>query len=295
VKAHLQHVQLYSGEPVDDPVADRTRKVRDWGILTNWQKGLKKPIRFSDLTKRWSPGDSGYARDIASVAERFMADYCNKPDPAPEQVAEARGESAGGKAVASADQPADRPSGADLARAAMERGRAEGQTQRSGLGAGAMARTGAATTAIAAPAAAPAVEKPAAPAYTVLNAPKADETPKAEAPKADKPATVQTASAAGATKPAAGANSAPAANAASESGTAKCRVWTASYGGQKAIIIRAVVDGVSNFTVLDVNEGAEKREADAYIAAYARGGRTVGEFGSQAQALDKAFELCPEG
>jgi len=47
--------------------------------------------------------------------------------------------------------------------------------------------------------------------------------------------------------------------------------------------------------VLDVNEGAEKREADAYINAYAKGGQSVGEFSSQAQALEKAFELCPEG
>jgi hypothetical protein len=47
--------------------------------------------------------------------------------------------------------------------------------------------------------------------------------------------------------------------------------------------------------VLDVNEGAEKREIEAYIAAYARGGQSIGEFGNQSLALDKAFELCPEG
>ena len=50
-----------------------------------------------------------------------------------------------------------------------------------------------------------------------------------------------------------------------------------------------------NYTVLDVNEGTEKREAEAYIAAYAKGGVIAGEFTSQTQALDKAFELCPEG
>jgi hypothetical protein len=75
----------------------------------------------------------------------------------------------------------------------------------------------------------------------------------------------------------------------------KCRVWTASYGGQKSIIIRSVVDQVVNFTVLDVNAGAETREAEAFIAAYARNGKITGEYASQAQALDKAFELCPEG
>ena len=75
----------------------------------------------------------------------------------------------------------------------------------------------------------------------------------------------------------------------------KCRVWTASYGGAKAIIIKAVVDATVNYTVLDVNDGAEKREADAYISAYAKGGQSIGEFSTQSQALEKAFELCPEG
>jgi hypothetical protein len=75
----------------------------------------------------------------------------------------------------------------------------------------------------------------------------------------------------------------------------KCKVWTASYGGQKAMIISHLVDKVLNYTVLDVNEGAESREAEAFIAAYAKEGKKIGEFASQSQALDKAFELCPEG
>jgi hypothetical protein len=74
----------------------------------------------------------------------------------------------------------------------------------------------------------------------------------------------------------------------------KCNVFTASYGGEKAILIKAQSETGINYTVLDVNEGSEKREADAYIAAYARGGTVTGEFANQAQALDQAFELCPE-
>jgi hypothetical protein len=72
-------------------------------------------------------------------------------------------------------------------------------------------------------------------------------------------------------------------------------VWTASYGGQKAMIIRSLVDQVTNYTVLDVNEGAETREAEAFISAYAKNGSIAGQFVSQSQALEKAFELCPEG
>jgi hypothetical protein len=77
--------------------------------------------------------------------------------------------------------------------------------------------------------------------------------------------------------------------------SAKCKVWTASYGGQRAVIVRSVIDQVANFTVLDVNEGQEKREAEAFIAAYAKGGSLAGEFANQNKALEKAFELCPEG
>ena len=80
-----------------------------------------------------------------------------------------------------------------------------------------------------------------------------------------------------------------------KSAAGKCRVWTASYGGAHAIIIKAAADDMVNYTVLDVNEVSAKREAEAYIAAYAKGGQTVGEYPSQTQALDKAFELCPEG
>ena len=50
-----------------------------------------------------------------------------------------------------------------------------------------------------------------------------------------------------------------------------------------------------NYTVLDVTESNEKREVDAYIAAYAKGGEKVASFPTQTKALNKAFELCPEG
>ena len=47
-------------------------------------------------------------------------------------------------------------------------------------------------------------------------------------------------------------------------------------------------------TALQVNAGREKEETTAYIAAYARGGKSVGEFTSADQAINKAFELCPK-
>lgn len=287
VRAHLEHLMLYAGEPVNNPVAERTRKVKEWGVLTSWQKSLKKPITFRDLARKWAPWDKSYPSEIQSVAERFQGDHCGKPDPAPELVAQARGGKA--TAVASADAKNEtRSIGADLARQALERARAEGGATRSSLGAGLIAKAAAQPEAAATqPAAASSTS--ARPAVTLLNPSKTEEDAKPE-----KPATVQTASAA-TTSRAGAATAAPLAaaeKAAPES--SQCRVWTASYGGAKAIIIKSSADKTTNYTVLDVNEGAEKREAQAYIEAYAKGGQVVGEFASPTAALDKAFDLCPE-
>ena len=287
VRAHLEHLMLYAGEPVDNPVAERTRKVREWGVLTSWQKGLKKPITFRDLARKWAPWDKSYPSEIQSVAERFQSDHCGKADPRPELVAEARG---GKSAAAVAETKSEtRSIGADLARQALERARSEGGSTRSSLGAGLIAKAAAqpeATTTQ--PAAAPSTSTSARPAVTLLNPSKTDEDV-----KPDKPATVQTASAA-TTSRAGAAVAAPAAAEKAAPEGSQCRVWTASYGGAKAIIIKSSADKTTNYTVLDVNEGAEKREAQAYIEAYAKGGQVVGEFANPTAALDKAFDLCPE-
>ncbi|CAN0505553.1 unnamed protein product, partial [Phaeothamnion confervicola] len=158
----------------------------------------------------------------------------------------------------------------DYSRQAIERARDEGDGSRSSLGAKAIA---------AAPAARAEPSKVAAgPAFKVLNeAPAAEEKPVQVAaamagakPPAGKGASaVQATTVAASPKPPAVAQ--PQAPQPSQAG--KCRVFTASYGGQKAVIIRASADSFTNFTVLDVNEGQEAREVEAYIAAYAKGGQ----------------------
>ena len=294
-RAHLEHVLMYTGEHVANPVAERTRKVQEWGVLSNWRKTIKEPMSFAHLTQQWAPTSPGYARDIEAVGAAFYANACKAADPRPELVAEARKGRAPTTTAATGTRPsgsapkADASAGTALARRAAEEGRAEKAT-RSGLGAAALVED-----ATSAPVSDTAKKSP---ALTILNASQeepgvavggANDGSSAEAAAGEKtsgakPPPIAFASAAGAAK--AFAPPPPA---------AKCRVWTASYGGQKAIIIRATADQGTNFTVLDVNEGAEKREAEAYIAAYAKGGQTVAEFPNQAQALDRAFELCPEG
>jgi Mannosyl-glycoprotein endo-beta-N-acetylglucosaminidase len=287
VKAHIQHVLVYAGERVDDAVADRTRKVQEWGVLKSWQKGIKGPITFADVAKKWAAGS--YANDLEALGKGFYDDACNKPDPKPELLAMVRKGTATttaaptGAPIASAtafDDDTDKPakiSGADLAKKAVADAKAEGSSKRNGLGAANIAKS--------ATAAEP--KAPVQQVVTLLNpnagaiAPVA---PKAPDIAATKPP-VQNASAGGLARSAGPAPAAPG---------AKCRVWTASYGGQKAVIIKSSSDGMTNYTVLDVNEGSEKREADTYISAYAKGGSQVAEFVNQTQALDKAFDLCPE-
>ena len=342
VKAHLEHLLLYAGEKLDSPVAERTRKVQEWGVLTEWLKTIKGPMTYAQLAHKWAPTSRHYVSDIENVQDAFYDGVCKSADPKPEmmalgrpagntktasaakvvnaesktaavvsapaQVASAEGEPEAPPTVApEANASTTKVSGADLARKAMEEARMSGSFVRSSLGAGSLAKIvdvfkPAAAAAKATPAEPAATSTPKVqPAVTIINAPKPEpETtasvaePKAAAMSAqivtvETPAKVQTAALGGLKS----AVAAPAPIA--QPAVAKCRVWTASYGGGHAVIVKASADLTTNYTVLDVNEGSEKREAEAYISAYAKGGQTVGEFQSQTQALDKAFELCPEG
>ena len=303
VRAHLEHLLLYAGEVVENPIADRTRKVQEWGVLSKWQAGFKRPINFSDLAAQWAPGSKSYGKMMEAIGERF-GEFCSQPDPRPQLVQEARSFKTRAEAKV-AEASLERPSGTDLARRAVDEGKAQENDQRLALGAQEMANRASMpfrllnaaasepeaspqTTAslpsqpLASAADASAKVKDAAKEPAAKAKPQANPSTAQKAPASQPP--FQMASAAGSAKPLV-----------PQAAAQKCRVWTASYGGQKALIIRSLVDRVVNYTVLDVNEGAEKREADAFISAYAKEGVIAGEFGSQAQALDKAFELCPEG
>ncbi len=291
VRAHLEHVLMYTGEHIDNPVAERTRKVMEWGVLTSWQKTIKGPMTYAHLAQQWAKNKT-YAGMIEDVGERFYQQFCNQPDLQPDLVREARA-GRGAKPKAVADNPVleekPRP-GVELARKAIEDGKAEDNNKRLGLGAASLLRAigdltkGDGDTALQDVKPGPdtkpgkdiaAKDTATTPSISSLASPKPDAGAKSAAVL---PVSAGTALA----KPIAPAS-------------AKCHVWTASYGGAKAILIKAQSETGINYTVLDVNEGSEKREADAYIAAYAKGGTIAGEYSSQPQALDQAFELCPEG
>ena len=76
VLAHIQHLVVYSGEGLANPVARRTREVQD--DVAKRSQALRRPVTFTDLTNRWAI-DRRYARSIEAVAERFFSGYCNGP------------------------------------------------------------------------------------------------------------------------------------------------------------------------------------------------------------------------
>ncbi|KUO63960.1 MAG: hypothetical protein APF80_16220 [Alphaproteobacteria bacterium BRH_c36] len=267
VQAHLEHVAMYAGKRIDSPVAERTRKVQEWEVLVPYQRSLSGPMTFTQLGRKWAPSDRGYSDDIQAIADEFSSSFCNAPDPRPEQVALAR-------ATTSTASNSARPVAKKVETVATAAVLApENSDTRSGLGAGSLVGLSkSAQTARDAAAQTP---------PAIINEKAGDSASVTAEDKQPDP--IKTAMAAGQAK-----------SVEAKPVPGKCRVWTASYGGAKAIIIKAPGDGMVNYTVLDVHTGKEKRQADAYIAAYAKGGETIGEFASPNAALDKAFELCPD-
>jgi hypothetical protein len=162
VRAHLEHVLMYSGQHVDNPVAERTRKVQEWGVLTGWQKTIKGPMTYEQLARQWAPKGRRYPSDMESIADAFYGGACKGDDPRPELIQEARaGRTTTPPAAKVADAgTAERESAAEIRRKAVEEARAEG-APRSGLG-----LTGLTKATEAPPAAAPAATEPAAKAET---------------------------------------------------------------------------------------------------------------------------------
>ena len=72
-----------------------------------------------------------------------------------------------------------------------------------------------------------------------------------------------------------------------------CDVYAASYGGRVALLIRSLSGASIKYTVLQVDEGFEQPQADAFIKTHAPNGRTIARFPSPEPAFVRAFELCP--
>ncbi|MEM8975907.1 MAG: glucosaminidase domain-containing protein [Pseudomonadota bacterium] len=305
VRAHLEHLLIYAGVYVDNPVADRTRKIQKWKVLAKWQRTIKRPMTYRDIGVKWAPKARDYAPNIEFTAQRFFKRYCDKPDPYPELLAEAQRGIKGTKVAKATqtriEQPKKSPKLPTSLKTRAALGASEVQPSQNSV-------ASASTTA-----------KQSSKQFKIIN----QAATSTEQPEASTQQQYKVASAAGSlaakfanpglstkepSKPAAPSTSAqtdaqkqapPAQDqqraAQAPAASKKCRVWTASYGGQKAIIIKSSDKAHVNYTVLDVNQGREKQETAAYISAYAKGGSKIAEYDSPTMALDQAFKLCPDG
>ena len=277
VLAQMQHLVAYSGEHVEAPVARRTREKQD--EIVQKSKALGRPPTFKDLTRRWA-ADGRYGSSIEFVAGRFRSAYCNGRQADPELVADA------GEAQAN---PAEttKVAAAEPETETRVRGKRGRDSKRRAKNA---AKTEVATK-----------QQP-----VVSDEEIAGETPVApEKPeeKPERPSGTELAGRAIAEGKAVGDDqrtglttsvTAPLPGSPSLAQRPKsCTVQTASYGGRKNVLIRAVKGGEMQLTALQVLDGQEESLAKSFIKAHAAGGEMVGEFPTRDAALLKAFDFCP--
>ena len=302
VLAQIQHLVVYSGERIDEPVGARTRLKQDDILVTMASK--KGRTTFADLARRWA-ADKHYGASIEWVANNFRQQFCNGADRA-EDAEPAPASPVKRVAVVKKLAPAANlggPAQADSETAAATE-RAPVRTIWSAADAPPAAVTSGAVApepeAVAASAASAMPErKPYAPAAPVVAEQiiQTGEDPAAEAAATAAPA--QVAAAANETPRAfsfaAGMSSAlPTPTAAPKvAAPGSCPVTTASYGGKKILLVRSAADADVSFTVLTVLDGFEKSMLDSYLKAHAPGGSSVGEFANKNAAFAKARELCP--
>lgn len=272
VLAQIQHLVAYSGERVDKPVSSRTSEVQDDVIAKS--KRLGRPVTFRDLTMRWAI-DRRYHRSIEAIADRFRAAHCTgdqiaeteaEPGAIPRRGAKA-GRSSDGKrstpptrAAAAPPQPE-----ADTEEVLVEEDEETTPKKQTGTRTARAAEpTPAAVTTRGQQltrdaASVPAERQAQGPGSPAEPAPVALMTPPAPAPR---PVT--------------------------------CKVWTASYGGIRNVLIRRLIDNELHYTALQVLDGQENALAASFIRTHAAGGEPIGEFADRQAALLKAFDLCPQ-
>lgn len=244
VLAQIQHLIAYSGEPVANPVAPRTREVQD--KVVELSRALRRPVTYRDLAGRWA-ADRKYGTSIESIAERFRSAYCQGQ---PEQQ------------IATLEpRPAARPQ----ARAVAAESAPRSATTRSLPRGRAMPPDEVLVV----------NDDDAGPVHDVGT------TPRTPAP----PARTATTAVAFNAPPPPAAQQAP----------RVCKVWTASYGGQRNVLIRTIVGEEMHVTALQVLDGREDELATTFIQTHASGGTRIdGPFPNREAALVRAFNICPQ-
>lgn len=270
VLGQIQHLVVYSGEHIDRPVAPRTRD-KQQEILTK-SRALGRAVTFRDLGGRWA-ADRRYGTSIEFIATRFRAAHCNGRDEEPAVAAAAEKQPPATRTAAADAGPGDGTrrggSKAGQRNSRGDRGRRAEEARTAELGPRKTAPVEVADERDAA-AKLPAGTEPASQVASDGKGPQEDRRVGLGAATLVAPPQV-------ADRPRA------------------CQVLTASYGGRKNLLIRALKEGEIQLTALQVLDGQEERLAKSFLRTHASGGELLGEYPTREAALAKAFELCPEG
>ena len=258
VLAQIQHLVVYSGERIANPIGPRTRLKQDH-ILEASARSQGK-MTFADLSGRWAV-DRHYGRSIEWVAGSYRKRYC-------------RGRTAT-KTTGKKSLPAASGLGGPVGKEPRRRA--------------APVRTIWSRSMATAPRA-PA--RPSTPQRVVNPAPPPPpRPPAAEVRPVEQPAQRPVmAFAAGLNRFTRPSIDSPKAAPMLVKG---CNVDWASYGGRKTLLVRSQAGSQVRYTALTVLEGFERSMLESFVKASAPGGSSVGEFATKDAALAKAWELCP--
>jgi hypothetical protein len=288
VLAQIQHLVVYSGQRLANPVGHRTRLKQDAILASTAQ--FKGQTTFADLARRWA-ADKRYGQSIEWVASRYRKIYCTgrRADAAsrePRQAARLGGPASLPRVDASspvrtvwsrnnpqlalnAQAPAARPRGMVDAQPAPapvlpQRATREGRPEQ--------------------PTAVAATQNVVVPAPVDMQEPDKASTPR---PQLKGPVAFTFGVALAATRD----SEATVRHAAATDG--RCRIMAASYGGTKTLLVRAHVQDEIRYTALTVLDGFESSMLQGYVKVHAPGGESLGSFDSKDAALAKARALCP--
>jgi hypothetical protein len=322
VHAQIQHLVAYSGERLASPIAPRTEQQQD-GIITQSLR-LRRPVTYGDLARRWA-ADRAYSRTIDAVAEQFRSGFCTTvtanaaPSQLPSAVPAPRPATRkrldpfpppyrlGGPKPSKLAGPETLPwADPDVMTREYDQSATDNSKQ---------------------PVVRDAIEKPASapPVRTIWSRDTsiaATQTPSQQAERpaeASEPGDTPTlphfkiapetllaplpppSRLGGPVDVAPKAMAAPTARfkdivLAPPSQPAApprdCKVLAASYGGNKTLLVRAKIDGVTRYTALTVIDGFEKSLFDVYTKSSAPGAEIVGEYESKEAALADAYANC---
>ncbi|MFA5948879.1 MAG: hypothetical protein WC807_01205 [Hyphomicrobium sp.] len=324
VLGQIQHLVVYSGEQIAQPVAARTQLKQ--GDILVVSRGLNRPVRFSDLARRWA-ADPKYGSSIEWVAQGFRNEYCrggteaaqsgaglprlpNAKQPLTQQIEvlpwankplRPRADHASGLTTGTIAEAQDAPqsdlspSPSSTASPVRTVWRRTGDPERAPPLADVIAKSVISATegesepaqdvaTIAADSTATANDGP-SPFKFVLFTPPAWLGQHAELQSGE-------AIAAGAPTSAFDPSVTPPSGLGMKQEKERCRIEVATFGGEKTVLVRAPEAEAMRYIAVSVVDGFEKSMTASFISARAAGGEAVGEFATREAALAKAKDLC---